>query len=110
MHNVSTHISANSVSRCILDVCVSTRVSVSWLFARLTGEIEAAVPVAFGRGVGWRGGAGGVALLEGRGGGGRRRGGGGRIAAGVQWVQYWRMILVGAGRQQTERIFEVTLN
>lgn len=31
---------------------------------RDTWEVEAVVPVAFGRGVWWRGGAGGVALLE----------------------------------------------
>lgn len=52
----------------------------------LTWEVEAAVPMAFGRGVGWWSGAGGVALLEGCGGGRRGRGGGGRIAAGVQLV------------------------
>lgn len=63
---------------------------------RLTWEVKAAVPVAFGRRVGWWRGAGGVALLEGCRGGRCGRGGGGRIAAGVQLVQHWRMILVGA--------------
>lgn len=46
--------------------CTQASVSV-----RLTWEVEAAVPVAFGRGVGWRRGAGGIALLEGCGRGGR---------------------------------------
>lgn len=68
---------------------------------RLTWEVEAVVPMAFGRGVGRWSGAGGVALLEGRRGGRCGRGGGGRIAAGVQLVQHWRMILVGQGRMQT---------
>lgn len=45
--------------------CVCIQASV-----RLTWEVEAAVPMAFGRGVGWRSGAGGVALLEGCWGGG----------------------------------------
>lgn len=64
---------------------------------QLTGKVEAAVPVAFGRGVGWRGGAGRVALLEGRWRGRCGRGGGGRVAAGVQLVQHWRVFLVGDG-------------
>lgn len=38
----------------------------------LTWEVEAAVPMAFGRGVGWRRGTRRVTLLEGRRGGGRR--------------------------------------
>lgn len=37
---------------------------------RRTWEVEAAVPMAFGRGVGWWSGAGRVALLEGCWGGG----------------------------------------
>lgn len=69
--------------------------------SRLTGEIEADVPMALGRRVGWRGGARGVALLEGRGGGRCGRGGGGRIAAGVQLAQHRRMILAGGGGMQT---------
>ena len=64
---------------------------------QLTREVEATVPMTFGRGVGRRGGAGGVALLEGRRRGGRGRGGGGRIAAGVQLVQHWWMVLVERG-------------
>lgn len=64
---------------------------------RLTWEVEAAVPMAFGRGVGWWSGTWGVALLEGCWRRRRGRGGGGRIAAGVELVQHWRMILAGAG-------------
>lgn len=59
-----------------------------------TWKVEAAVPVAFGRGVGGRRGTGGVALLEGRWRGRRGRGGGGRVAAGIQLIQHWRMILM----------------
>lgn len=70
---------------------------------RLTWEVEAAVPVVLGRGVGWRSGAWGVALLEGRWGGGGGGGGGGRVAAGVQLVQHRRMVLVGARGAQTRR-------
>lgn len=65
---------------------------------QLTREVEAAVPVAFGRGVGWRGCAGWVALLEGCWRGRSGRGGGGRVAAGVQLVQHWRVFLVEDGR------------
>lgn len=65
---------------------------------QLTGEVEAAVPVAFGRRVGWWGGAGRVALLEGRWRGRCGRGGGGRVAAGVQLVQHRRVILAEEGR------------
>lgn len=68
---------------------------------RLTREVEAAVPMAFGRRVGRRSGAGGVALLERCRGGRCGRGGGGRIAAGVQLVQHWWMILVRKGWMQT---------
>lgn len=64
---------------------------------QLTGEVEAAVPVAFGRGVGWGSGAGRVALLEGRWRGRCGRSGGGRVAAGVQGVQHRRVFLVENG-------------
>lgn len=70
-------------------ICVYFSVASSF-----TWEVEAAVPVAFGRGVGWWSGARGVTLLEGCRGGRCGRGSGGRIAAGVQLVQHWRMILV----------------
>lgn len=61
---------------------------------RLTWKVEAAIPVAFGRGVGWWCGTGRIALLEGCRRGGCGRGGGGRVAAGIQLIQHRRMILL----------------
>ena len=74
-----------------IGLCLCIQASV-----RLTWEVEAAVAVAFGRGVGRRGGTGGIALLEGCGGGRCGGRGGGWVATRVQLVQHWRMILVGA--------------
>lgn len=75
--------------------------SCSHASVRLTWEVEAAFPMAFGRGVGRRSGTRGVALLEGCWRGRRGWGGGGWIAAGVQLIQHWRMILMGQGWMQT---------